>query len=609
MIVKMKKYTFLVYHKEYEKFLKEIQELGVVHVVEKTGESADAVRKKIQLQKRIDSALKLLKTRFTDAHYSKEIKKDEDPVKIISEIEDLQLDIEQNQQKLHHLNKEYSSIHPWGDFSVKTLKKLKEKGVEVRFFISPEKMFDQAVTEKYTAEVIARKAGNVYFAVFVSEDEDLDLKAEEIKQFEKSLSEITEEISKVKRSIEEDNKKLDKTAYDFYLTIEKFSKIIDNEKHYLQILEEGRAEAGDKIRVLEGWIPVTREDSAEKYLDDHGVLYLKSEAAEEDISSVPILMQNSRFAKLFEPIGKLFSLPAYNEIDLTVFFAPFYALFFGFCLGDAGYGIALLLAGTIGKLKLKEDIKPILTLVQILGVMTVIMGAVGGTFFGVDLKLLDWKFKDVFLDSNTMFWLALGLGLVQIIFGMSIKAANQIRQKGWIYSVSTFGWIIMSLSFAGMSIRAILGYLRVDQAVIDSASYLNTISSISGKTVLIGVAMILLFNDPKANIFMRILKGMWQLYDITGVFGDLLSYIRLFALGTSGAILGFVVNRMAESFFEIPYLGWAIGLIFMIIGHTGNILLSGLGSFVHPMRLTFVEFYKNSGWTGGGKPYKPFKKV
>ena len=120
--------------------------------------------------------------------------------------------------------------------------------------------------------------------------------------------------------------------------------------------------------------------------------------------------------------------------------------------------------------------------------------------------------------------------------------------------------------------------------------------------------MILLFNDPKANLIIRILKGMWQLYDITGLFGDVLSYIRLFALGVSGGILGLVINSIAGEFLGIPYIGWLIWIVFLIIGHTGNILLSGLGSFVHPMRLTFVEFYKNSGWTGGGKEYKPFKK-
>jgi V/A-type H+-transporting ATPase subunit I len=103
--------------------------------------------------------------------------------------------------------------------------------------------------------------------------------------------------------------------------------------------------------------------------------------------------------------------------------------------------------------------------------------------------------------------------------------------------------------------------------------------------------------------------GLWELYGITGFFGDLLSYIRLFALGISSAILGFVINNIAGQFRE--GFGWAgipLFVVFMVVGHTANLLIAALGAFVHPMRLTFVEFYKNAGFAGGGKPYKPLSK-
>ncbi len=126
--------------------------------------------------------------------------------------------------------------------------------------------------------------------------------------------------------------------------------------------------------------------------------------------------------------------------------------------------------------------------------------------------------------------------------------------------------------------------------------------------VWIGLAVAMLFSTT-GNIFKRLGLGVWDMYNnITGVFGDTLSYIRLFALGLSGSILGLVINNIGEIFLDIPYVGWLVWLIFLLIGHTGNLLLCSLGSFVHPMRLTFVEFYKNAGWTGGGKEYKPFKK-
>jgi V/A-type H+-transporting ATPase subunit I len=172
---------------------------------------------------------------------------------------------------------------------------------------------------------------------------------------------------------------------------------------------------------------------------------------------------------------------------------------------------------------------------------------------------------------------------------MALKAVNSYRLMGWKYAISPVGWIIM-----------LLGIL--------DAAILKLIPGVSFYLIWIGVGAILLFNDPTANIFVRFGKGLWELYGISGVFGDVLSYVRLFALGISGAILGFVVNTIALQIKDsAPVIGPIFFVVFLIVGHAANILISSLGSFVHPMRLTFVEFYKNAGFAGGGKEYKPFR--
>ncbi|MFO7810441.1 MAG: V-type ATPase 116kDa subunit family protein [Candidatus Delongbacteria bacterium] len=607
MIVDMKKYTFLIYHKDYDDFLEQISSLGVLHVIQKKDEYPENVRKQINLIKRTDSVIKILKRHLPDDTDPAEKIKKTDPFELIKKVENLIQDIDQNQQKLHHLNKEYHNQKVWGDFSVDTVNKMKKNGIKLRLFTVPVKSFDEKWKDQYPLEIISAARGNINF-VILSYGEDIDIKADEIKMFDRSLSEVVDDISECKQKIRSDNSKISDFAVQYLATLKDFRDSLESEKIYFTVKHQAQPEVEDKMLVLEGWIPVTKIKNAKDYLERNNIYYLEREPEEEDIPKVPILLHNGKYAKMFEPIAKLFSLPAYNELDLTVFFAPFFMLFFGFCLGDAGYGVVLILAGMIRKIKLKDDMRPILTLIQLLGSTTILMGIVSGTLFGINLNVVDWKFNDLFLDSNSMFWLALGLGVVQILFGMCIKAANQIIQKGWLYSISTFGWMLLVISLVGMSIKAVLGYLKVDPQVIASLDYLDAVSALAGKTALIGVGMILLFNDPKANIFMRILKGMWQLYDITGLFGDVLSYIRLFALGVSGAILGLVVNNIAVEFLEIPYIGWLIFIVFLIIGHTGNILISGLGSLVHPMRLTFVEFYKNCGWTGGGKEYTPFKK-
>jgi V/A-type H+-transporting ATPase subunit I len=131
--------------------------------------------------------------------------------------------------------------------------------------------------------------------------------------------------------------------------------------------------------------------------------------------------------------------------------------------------------------------------------------------------------------------------------------------------------------------------------------------------IILGIAGlgIYIFNHPKRNVFVNIGAGLWDTYNmITGFAGDLLSYIRLFALGLSSAILGLVFNKLAMDLSpDIIVVKQLVFLIILIFGHGLNIFMSGLGSFVHPMRLTFVEFYKNAGFTGGGKEYKPFRKL
>jgi V/A-type H+-transporting ATPase subunit I len=118
-------------------------------------------------------------------------------------------------------------------------------------------------------------------------------------------------------------------------------------------------------------------------------------------------------------------------------------------------------------------------------------------------------------------------------------------------------------------------------------------------------------NDPNRNIFMNIGSGLWDSYNmVTGLLGDVLSYIRLFALGISSAVMGFVFNDLAISLSgNTPVVSQLVMVIILLIGHGMNIFMSGLGSMVHPMRLTFVEFYKNAGFEGGGKKYSPFSKI
>jgi len=312
---------------------------------------------------------------------------------------------------------------------------------------------------------------------------------------------------------------------------------------------------------------------------------------------------NSKYSKLFEPIAKLYSLPDYKELDLTPFFAPFFMMFFGFCLGDAGYGLLFIIAASIVKLRAKSNMKPLLTLIQILGGSTVIFGFLSGTFFGVDLLKADIafleSFRDIFLKPEEMFYFALILGGVQIIFGMFVKILNITKQLGFKYSLSILGWIILITST--VLFMLLKNKIGPELEILKYLYFLILASSL---------VMILFMNNPGKGILGNFGKGLGDIYfTATGVFGDVLSYIRLFALGISSAILGYVFNYLAlEMSGDTIIVSQVIFLLILVVGHSLNIFMATLGAFVHPLRLTFVEFYKNAGFMGGGKEYKPFKK-
>ena len=358
--------------------------------------------------------------------------------------------------------------------------------------------------------------------------------------------------------------------------------------------------AGEKLMLLEGWAPARNKIEIEAFLDASHVYYEISDPTPED--NVPIELNNKGFFSWFEPICKLYMLPKYNELDLTPFFAPFFMIFFGLCLGDSGYGLFLFIGATAYRLmakKLTPSAKSIISLIQVLATSTFFCGLLTGTFFGANIYNLDWPIVQrlkhaVFMDNNDMFQLSLILGVVQIMFGMVLKAVNQTIQFGFKYAVATIGWIILLVS---MGVSALL------PAVLPMGGTIHL--------VILGIAavMIFLFNTPGKNVFLNIGLGLWDSYNmITGLLGDVLSYVRLFALGLSGGILAGVFNSLATGMSpDNAIMGPIVMVLIFVIGHAINIFMNVLGAMVHPMRLTFVEFFKNSGYEGGGKEYKPFK--
>jgi V/A-type H+-transporting ATPase subunit I len=372
------------------------------------------------------------------------------------------------------------------------------------------------------------------------------------------------------------------------------------------------------VRLMMGWVRADKTEALVEYLEKDRIYYEMEDPAYED--DVPIQITNGSYTSLFEPILRMYSLPNYHDIDPSIFFAPFFMLFFGLCLGDGGYGLLVLLGGAYLAWKGSDDMKSYGRLGIWLGLATTICGLLTGTVFGIDLTKQDWALlapvKPYFINDNgigpifgysPMMVLSVIIGLVQVLLGMVLKACKAWRNYGFGYSIGTFSWV-----FALLSLIALYGLPACNVVLPEPVRYV--LMGIIG----ISVIGIFLYNNPSAyknpitGPLLNIGGGVWATYNMsTGLLGDLLSYIRLFALGLTGGVLGGVFNSLAfDLTSSLPwFIRWLPMVLILLAGHGITFALSMISAFVHPMRLTFVEFFKNANFEGGGKEYTPFRTV
>jgi len=600
MIQAMKKYSFLVYHKDYTPFLEKLRSLGVLHIEASESELSDENAAKITRINHIKGIVRDLESRGSE-NESKALITDAD--ELLKVIEDKQEASNNLSQDIASLEKEYDNMIPWGEYNPQSLAGIKEAGYNVQFFVCEEKNWDDDWASSADIEVVNQDNGELFLVALTKGDQKLQHANLDEVSIEYPISHFQKQIAQEREEFERLNRELDDISAYAPEILNNSIAAIEAELDFSKAVSSGDKVADDKLVVLSGWIPAENETEFDAEVDQLGVIYLSEAPTPKD--EMPIKLKNNWFSRLFEPIGDLYTLPKSSELDLTPFFAPFYMLFFGFCLGDAGYGALIMLGTLFGMSKASQKVKPLLWLGFFLGLSTTIMGILGGTAFGVMFAEMEatssWlkSYQTWILSTDNLMVLSLILGYFQVIFGMVIKAVNLSKGYGFKYAISQIGWILI----IGIALPA---YGLGMQEMID-VSLANTIAAAVG---IIGAIPALFYNTPGKNPLLNLGSGLWETYGMaSGLLGDVLSYIRLFALGLSSAILGNVFNMLAFNLSpDIPVVGILVTILILAFGHSLNFFMALLGSFVHPLRLTFVEFYKNAGFEGGGEKYAPFKK-
>ncbi len=624
MIQDMKKLTFLVTASEYEQFIADIRELGVIHVDElQQGATSDELQAGLDLAVRYKEALKALDFAVdsyeSDATYTPQPADASKGLALIDTVERLLQEENSVKHGIDATDNAISQLEPFGEFSWKSIQQLEKSGYKPYFYAVNNKMYKAEWSEKYFATPINEINKKTYFVAFSNEETEPEITAERLFLPEESLSVYQEKrkvLSEQLASIHE--QMLQVNAVD-RASIEAGQLANENDIQLSKVHLSNENLVEGAVKLMIGWTLKENADRVVDYLEKQHIYYELENPAFDD--NVPIQIKNDKFSSLFEPILRMYSLPNYHDIDPLPFFAPFFMLFFGLCMGDMGYGL-LILAASIAIIFTKPNLAKYGKLGALLGGMTCICGFITGTFFGIDLATVDWEFikpmqpyfindsmKESFFGYSPMMVISVIIGLIQVLLGMTLAGCKAVKNYGFIYGVGKFSWVV-----ALLSATLLFGF------PLFGVEWSQPVQYVFYALIALSAFGIFFLNNPNAykkdSVLGKALGvgsnfggGIWATYGMsTGLLGDLLSYIRLFALGLTGGVLGSVFNQLAmEMSPDVPVVHELVMLIILLFGHGINFGLCMISSFVHPMRLTFVEYFKNADFEGNGKEYKPFK--
>ena len=604
MVEKMKRYTFIVYYKDYGGFLEKLCDIGVLHPIRIKNDEVDSDELQHALNDfdRVNGLLSSVR-QFVPKGIAVSECDDVLPEVCMSDLESLFNRREVLEHDLEAVSKDMSVLSVWGDFDPKLLKRLEVAGWHVGFYAAHDRVYDPSWEERYNAIKIDSLASINYF-ITITKECVVDIDADVLSLPDVSYSDLQQRFDDLSSMLKALNQEIEKRAGRDICVLERELSCVKDRIAISMTKLQTRTGADDKLMFLEGWVPISKTEIIDAELEKEGIYFQVSDPEPDE--NVPIVLKNNRFARLFEFITNLYDLPKYGTRDMTPFFAPFFVIFFGLCFGDLGYGTLIILTMLWLKKKGSASLKAIVPFGVYMGISSAFFGLLTGNCFGIELMKLEWPFmkplQNMMISTDDVFILALALGVVQILFGRILNAASLWCRFGWRAALSSIGWVLV---IAG----CIIPIAAVSGGII-SSEIADPIVLVSGCVAAVGI---LLFSNPKRRgikLLLNIPGGIYSVYEnATGLLGDVLSYIRLFALSLSGAVMAIVFNKLAvEMSPDIPFVRELIMIVILLVGHGMNIFMSGLGSFIHPMRLTFVEFYKNAGFEGGGKKYSPLKR-
>lgn len=605
MIEKMKMVHIVTSASGKTEMLKGLRDIGVMHLAEK--QSADReVLDRFQTLSRTEMALK----DYADPKQkgSEEILADDDFKKMYSGVLEALEKKTVLSQEISAANAEIDRISAWGDFSPEELAELRKEGFDFHFYRIGEKEYQMAVADE-SVRLINLAPIDKQRAIAVLGTLPQEIQATEFLIPERSKSNLEHDIELSREGIKECDATLKAASvYDKSFKAEMLKA--QNEVRFSEA--EATTEGDSDFVWLSGYIPESDIDAFKTMAAEKGCAWSIEDVAEDD-ERIPTKVKYNKVSNLIKPVFDILGiLPGYREQDISVWFFLFFILFFAMIIGDGGYGV-LILIGTIALHLKQKKITNVTFLLYVLSVATVIWGAVTGTWFGMESAMNVPFLKALVIPSlatypeyfgltstttqNAIMKFSFSIGAIQMALGSILSIKKKIAEKDLSW-VANLGWTIAIIAM----------YLLALNLVIHDPIPLVPVF------IMIGVAfvMVVLFGGmaPDKTFAQGLKSGLAGAFtaflDTISCFGNVMSYIRLFAVGMAGVAISQSFNGIAASM-SGPMM--VLGVVVVLIGHALNLVMCFLSVVVHGVRLNVLEFSGQAGLEWTGIPYEPFEEA
>ena len=605
MVEKMKMVHIVTSASAKEEMLNSLRDIGVMHLAEK--QSADReVSDRFQALSRTEMALK----DYADPKQEQvsEILADDEFKKMYDGVQEAMDRKNALGQDISAANTEIDRISAWGDFSPEELKELREAGYDFHFYRMGSKEF-QALQAENDVRYIRLAPVDKQDAVAVFGTLPASIQASEFIPGDSSISELKQKIEDARKGIEDCDTTL-KAASVYDASFKDQLLKMQNEVNYSSA--SATSQGDDDFVWISGYVPEVELDKIKTMAAEKKFAWAADDVADDD-DQIPTKLRFNKVSKLIEPVFDILGvLPGYREQDVSLWFFLFFTLFFAMIIGDGGYGVLILLGTIALRVKQKEG-STVTFLLFVLSIATIIWGAVTGTWFGMESAMKVPLLKGLVIPSlatypeyfgltsnvtqNAIMKFSFSIGAIQMVLGsiLSIKEKLPKKDLSWVASL---GWAIAVVAM----------YLLALNLVIHENISLVPVFALIG----VAFVLVLLFGgmSPDKTFGQGLKAGLANAFtdflDTISCFGNVMSYIRLFAVGMAGVAISQSFNGIAAGMHG-PLI--ILGVLVVLIGHALNIIMCFLSVVVHGVRLNVLEFSGQVGLEWTGLPYEPFKKL